>query len=140
MARSTECGQQSAGAAHAVSSLADFDLAENRLDLGADFGPRSALGAGEVTRMQKALRETEQDDRAAGPADSRMLGQKAPNRVASSLICSPAMVMHLVDKATQLQQAFSLFYALSHHLVIVTKYRRKCITVPMLERFREITE
>jgi putative transposase len=31
-------------------------------------------------------------------------------------------------------------YALSYHLVIVTKYRRKCISAPMLERLREITE
>jgi putative transposase len=29
-------------------------------------------------------------------------------------------------------------YALTYHLVLVTKYRRRCITGPMLERFREI--
>lgn len=29
-------------------------------------------------------------------------------------------------------------YALHYHLVVVTKYRRKCITAPMLDRFREI--
>lgn len=29
-------------------------------------------------------------------------------------------------------------YALHYHLVIVTKYRRKCLTAPMLDRFREI--
>jgi Transposase IS200 like len=31
-------------------------------------------------------------------------------------------------------------YALHYHLVMVTKYRRKCITAPMLARFREIAE
>ena len=47
----------------------------------------------------------------------------------------------LVDKLQNLNcnKFFSLF-APSYHLVIVTKYRRKCITAPMLERFREITE
>ena len=29
-------------------------------------------------------------------------------------------------------------YALHYHLVMVTKYRRKCLTAPMLARFREI--
>jgi putative transposase len=29
-------------------------------------------------------------------------------------------------------------YALTYHLVLVTKYRRRCITRPMLERFREV--
>jgi len=31
-------------------------------------------------------------------------------------------------------------YALHYHLVLVTKYRRKCITAPMLDRLREIAE
>jgi putative transposase len=35
---------------------------------------------------------------------------------------------------------FRCVYALSYHLVIATKYRRKCITAPMLTRLREITE
>jgi REP-associated tyrosine transposase len=29
-------------------------------------------------------------------------------------------------------------YALHYHLVLVTKYRRPCITAPMLERLREV--
>lgn len=29
-------------------------------------------------------------------------------------------------------------YALHYHLVLVTKYRRRCITAPMLERLRDI--
>jgi putative transposase len=29
-------------------------------------------------------------------------------------------------------------YALHYHLVLVTKYRRKCITGSMLDRLREI--
>jgi len=40
------------------------------------------------------------------------------------------------------QAAFSKLYhcvyALHYHLVAVTRYRRRCITAPMLERFREI--
>jgi putative transposase len=35
---------------------------------------------------------------------------------------------------------FHCVYALSYHLVLVTKHRRKCITAPMLTRLREITE
>jgi putative transposase len=31
-------------------------------------------------------------------------------------------------------------YALTYHLVICTKYRRKCIDAEMLNRFRKITE
>lgn len=33
---------------------------------------------------------------------------------------------------------FHCVYALNYHLVIVTKYRRKCITGPMLDRLREV--
>jgi REP element-mobilizing transposase RayT len=36
--------------------------------------------------------------------------------------------------------SFSTAFALSYHLVLATKYRRKCITTPMLTRLREITE
>lgn len=35
---------------------------------------------------------------------------------------------------------FHCVYSLSYHLVLVTKYRRKCITAPMLARLREIAE
>ncbi len=35
---------------------------------------------------------------------------------------------------------FHCVYALSYHLVLAIKYRRKCITRPMLTRLREITE
>jgi putative transposase len=31
-------------------------------------------------------------------------------------------------------------YALSYHLVLVTKYRRRCITKPVLDRLREIVK
>ena len=35
---------------------------------------------------------------------------------------------------------YHCLYALHYHLVLVTKYRRRCITAPMLERFREIAQ
>ena len=31
------------------------------------------------------------------------------------------------------------YYKLTYHLVVVTKYRHRCITTPMMERLREIT-
>ena len=31
-------------------------------------------------------------------------------------------------------------YVLSYHFVFVTKYRRKCLTAPMLDRLREIVD
>lgn len=31
------------------------------------------------------------------------------------------------------------YYKLTYHLVVVTKYRHKCITHPMMERLKEIT-
>lgn len=37
-----------------------------------------------------------------------------------------------------IQKLFHCTYALSYHFVFVTKYRRKCLTTPMLERLKEI--
>lgn len=39
-----------------------------------------------------------------------------------------------------IHKLFHCVYALHYHLVLVTKYRRKCITAPMLTRLREISE
>lgn len=42
------------------------------------------------------------------------------------------------------RQAFKTLYhctyALQYHLVVVTKYRRRCLTAPMLDQLREICE
>jgi putative transposase len=38
----------------------------------------------------------------------------------------------------QFSKLYHCVYALTYHLVLVTEYRRCCITGPMLERFREI--
>jgi putative transposase len=38
----------------------------------------------------------------------------------------------------EFSKQYHCLYALHYHLVIVTKYRRRCLTGPMLERFREI--
>jgi putative transposase len=38
----------------------------------------------------------------------------------------------------EFSKLYHCLYALHYHLVLVTKYRRKCITAPMLDRFREI--
>ncbi len=40
----------------------------------------------------------------------------------------------------EFSKLYHCVYALHYHLVMVTKYRRKCITAPMLARFREIAE
>jgi putative transposase len=51
------------------------------------------------------------------------------------------MTMHLVAMSQDVSQDVKFrVYALSYHLILVTKYRRKCITAPMLTRLREITE
>lgn len=42
-------------------------------------------------------------------------------------------------KNVNITKLFHCVYALHYHLVIVTKYRRECITVPMLLRLREIS-
>ena len=48
-------------------------------------------------------------------------------------------MFHLVGGAKNVNCArFFTVYALHYHLVLVTKYRRKCITGPMLDRLREI--
>ena len=36
----------------------------------------------------------------------------------------------------EFSKLYHCVYALHYHLVMVTKYRRKCITAPMLARFR----
>jgi putative transposase len=38
-----------------------------------------------------------------------------------------------------MRKLFHCVFDLHYHLVIVTKYRRRCITKPMLDRLREIT-
>jgi putative transposase len=38
----------------------------------------------------------------------------------------------------EFSKQYHCVYALNYHLVIVTKHRRRCLTGPMLERFREI--
>src|SRR5690349_3478485 len=38
----------------------------------------------------------------------------------------------------EFSKLYHCVYALRYHLVLVTKYRRKCITARMLDRFREI--
>ena len=38
----------------------------------------------------------------------------------------------------EFSKLYHCVYALHYHLVLVTKYRRKCITAPMLDRFCEI--
>jgi putative transposase len=38
----------------------------------------------------------------------------------------------------EFSKQYHCVYALHYHLVMVTKYRRRCLTGPMLERFREI--
>ena len=41
-------------------------------------------------------------------------------------------------KNVNMRRLFHCVYALHYHLVLVTKYRRKCITGSMLDRLREI--
>ena len=43
-----------------------------------------------------------------------------------------------MSKTVKFRKQFHGVYALSYHLVIVTKYRRKCIAKPILDRLREI--
>jgi putative transposase len=42
-------------------------------------------------------------------------------------------------KSVNMRTLFHCVYALHYHLVIVTKYRRRCITRPMLEMLQDIT-
>lgn len=43
-------------------------------------------------------------------------------------------------KKQQIKHLYHCTYSLHYHLVIVTKYRRKCITAPMLARLKSISE
>lgn len=45
-----------------------------------------------------------------------------------------------MSQKVKMHTLFHCTYALSYHLVLVTKYRRRCITKPVLERLREIVE
>lgn len=45
-----------------------------------------------------------------------------------------------MSKNVKMHQLFHCNFALHYHLVVVTKYRRRCITKPILERLREIVE
>ena len=40
----------------------------------------------------------------------------------------------------EFSKLYHCVYALHYHLVLVTKYRRKCLTGAMLDRFRELAE
>jgi len=43
-----------------------------------------------------------------------------------------------MSKQAEFYKLYHCVYALNYHLVLVTKYRRKCITAPMLDRLRGI--
>ncbi len=43
-----------------------------------------------------------------------------------------------MNQSVKFRTLFHCVYALNYHLVLVTKYRRRCITAPMLARLREI--
>jgi putative transposase len=43
-----------------------------------------------------------------------------------------------MSQNVKFRKRYHCVYALHYHLVIVTKYRRRCITKPILERLREI--
>jgi putative transposase len=43
-----------------------------------------------------------------------------------------------MDKQQELKRLFHCVFNLNYHLVLVTKYRQKCITAPMLARLHEI--
>ncbi len=43
-----------------------------------------------------------------------------------------------MSQNVKFRKLYHCIYALNYHLVMVTKYRRKCITAPMLGRLREI--
>lgn len=44
-----------------------------------------------------------------------------------------------MSKDAKINKLFHCVYALHYHLVLVTKYRRRCITKPVLEKLREIS-
>lgn len=43
-----------------------------------------------------------------------------------------------MSEKVKFNKLFHCVYALSYHLVLVTKYRRRCITAPILARLREV--
>jgi putative transposase len=43
-----------------------------------------------------------------------------------------------MSEKVKMNKLYHCVYALHYHLVMVTKYRRKCITAPILERLRAI--
>ena len=43
-----------------------------------------------------------------------------------------------MTKQAHFSKLYHCVYALNYHLVLVTKYRRRCLTAPMLARMREI--
>ena len=43
-----------------------------------------------------------------------------------------------MSEKIKMNKAYHCVYALHYHLVVVTKYRRRCITAPILARLREI--
>ena len=43
-----------------------------------------------------------------------------------------------MEKKTAVKTLYHCVFNLSYHLVLVTKYRRKCITAPMMERLKVI--
>jgi len=43
-----------------------------------------------------------------------------------------------MSEQTEFSKLYHCVYALHYHLVLVTKYRRRCLTAPMLDRVREI--
>lgn len=45
-----------------------------------------------------------------------------------------------MSKNVKMHQLFHCVYALNYHLVVATKYRRRCITAPVLARLREVAE
>ncbi|WP_210168214.1 IS200/IS605 family transposase [Microvirga massiliensis] len=45
-----------------------------------------------------------------------------------------------MDKQVSVSKLYHCVYALHYHLVIVTKYRQRCLTAAMLARLREIAQ
>jgi putative transposase len=48
------------------------------------------------------------------------------------------MYIRYMMQNQQMSKLYHCVYALTYHLVIVTKYRRACLMGPMLERFKEL--
>jgi putative transposase len=43
-----------------------------------------------------------------------------------------------MEEQQQFSKLYHCVYALHYHLVLVTKYRRRCLTAPMLESLRQV--